>query len=79
MEINQRIREFIKTNGLKFTYVAKESNIDMKKFSRMMTGKQKIDTDEYETICSSLRVNPGYFFDQKLLENKNFENAKEVI
>ncbi|WP_375104916.1 helix-turn-helix domain-containing protein [Paenibacillus sp. RS8] len=79
MEINKYIREFIKKNGLKFTYIANESKIDMKKFSRMMTGKQKIDTDEYEKICSSLKVEPGYFFNQKLLENKSYENVQEVF
>lgn len=71
MDINKRIRKFIKENGLTFTYVAKESEIDFKKFSRMMTCKQKIDTVEYERICSTLRLNPGYFFEKNVLETKS--------
>ncbi|KUP22366.1 helix-turn-helix transcriptional regulator [Paenibacillus sp. DMB5] len=61
MEINRRIRKYIKDNGLTFTYVAKESGIGLKKLSRMMTGKQRVDTVDYEKICSALKLNPSYF------------------
>lgn len=71
MEVNQRIRNYIKGNGKTFTHVATKAGIDIKKFSRMMTCKQPIDTDEYESICNALELEPGYFFQQKFLETKN--------
>lgn len=71
MEMNQRIRTYIKSHGLTFTHVAAQSGIDVKKFSRMMTGKQRIGTDEYEKICKALNVDPGYFFREKFLKTKN--------
>ncbi|WP_366294297.1 helix-turn-helix transcriptional regulator [Paenibacillus sp. AN1007] len=70
MRINKKIRALIKQRGLTFTYVADKSDIQFKKFSRMMTSRQKIGTDEYERICTVLGVAPGYFFEEKFLENK---------
>ncbi|MFB7817385.1 helix-turn-helix domain-containing protein [Paenibacillus chitinolyticus] len=70
--MNMRIRNYIEENGMTFTFVANRSNIDIKKFSRIMNDKQKIDTDEYERICRlGLKVDPSYFFNQKFLDSKN--------
>lgn len=71
MDMNQRIRQYIKSNGKTFTLVAEKAGIELKKFSRMMTGRQKIDTDEYELICKALSVAPTYFFAKKFLETQN--------
>lgn len=72
MEMNSRIRQYIENNGLKFTFVAEKSGIDIKKFSRLMNNKQKMTIDEYEIICSKgLSVDPSIFFKKKFLETKN--------
>ncbi|WP_130606986.1 hypothetical protein [Cohnella abietis] len=70
--MNQCIRSFIEDNKLTFTLVSDRSGINMKKFSRMMTGKQKISTDDYETIClKGLNISPAFFYAKKFLETKN--------
>ncbi|MCO7177052.1 helix-turn-helix domain-containing protein [Sporolactobacillus kofuensis] len=73
MKINNRIRQFIEENGLKFGFVADRSNIDDSKFSRMMTNQQAIKIDEYEKICQALKVPTAYFFDEKFLDTKNYK------
>lgn len=72
MKINERVRQYIKENGMTFTFVADRSKIDIKKFSRFMNDKQPMTTDEYETICrKGLNVDPGIFFKEKFLDSKN--------
>jgi|HigsolmetaAR203D_1030402.scaffolds.fasta_scaffold11786_6 hypothetical protein len=72
MNMNQRIRHYIKSNGMTFTFVAERAGIDIKKFSRFMNDKQVMTMDEYETICrEGLRLDPAYFFDKKFLESRN--------
>lgn len=72
MNVNQRIRHYIKSNGMTFTFVADRAGCDIKKFSRFMSDKQKMTTDEYEKICrEGLRIEPAYFFSPKFLETKN--------
>lgn len=72
MNVNQRVRQYIKENGMTFTFVADRSGIDIKKFSRFMSNKQKMTTDEYEKICQDgLKIEPTYFYGPKFLETKN--------
>lgn len=72
MNMNERIRTYIVSNGLKFSFVANRLQMDDAKFSRIITGKQKISTDEYEMICTKgLNVHPSLFYTEKFLETKN--------
>lgn len=72
MSVNQRIRRYIKENGMTFTFVAERSGFDIKKFSRLMSNRQEMTTDEYEKICKDgLKVDPGFFYGPKFLETKN--------
>jgi transcriptional regulator with XRE-family HTH domain len=84
MEIHQRIRSYIQKKGLKFNFVAEKSDINPKRFYRLMNGDSPLSLDEYEKICLGLEVEPGYFFNEKFLESKNFEienknSIKEAI
>lgn len=72
MNMNERIRKYIVSNGLKFSFVANRAEMDDAKFSRMVTGKQKISTEEYEVICiKGLNVHPSLFYTEKFLDSKN--------
>lgn len=72
MNMNQRIRHYIKSNGMTFTFVAKRAGMDIKKFSRFMNNKQDMTMDEYELICKKgLLLEPTYFFSKKFLETQN--------
>lgn len=76
MNANQRIRQYIKDNGMTFTFVAERAGFDIKKFSRLMNNKQQMTTDEYEKICiDGLRVQPSFFYETKFLEIKNKNTA----
>lgn len=72
MNMNEKIRNYIVKSGLKFSFVAQRVDMDDAKFSRIITGKQKISTDEYEMICTKgLNVHPSLFYTEKFLETKN--------
>lgn len=72
MGANERIRNYIKGNGMSYTFVANRAGIEVKKFSRFMTNRQPMTTDEYEQICEKgLQVTPALFFEQKFFETKN--------
>jgi len=72
MNLTSRIRKYIKSQGMTYTFVCQRANINIKKFSRIMNNKQKMTTDEYERICrDGLRVDPGIFFKEDFLETQN--------
>lgn len=76
MRMNAVIRQYIVDKKLTFSSVAEKSNFDIKKFSRWMTNRQAMSTDEYERICiNGLGVNPGYFYSKNFLESKNESNS----
>jgi adenine-specific DNA methylase len=63
MKVNGLIRNYIKQNGMSFSFVADRSGFNIKKFSRFMSNKQPMTTDEYEKVCKEgLRVDPAYFY-----------------
>lgn len=70
--MNQRIRRYIKDNGMTFTFVAERAGFDIKKFSRFMSNRQQMTTDEYEKICKEgLKVDPAFFYSHRFLETQN--------
>lgn len=75
MFIHERIRQYIKDNGMLLNFVADKSGIDKKKFYRLVNGKTEMNLDEYERICSGLGVDPAYFFKEKFSKNEKFKSA----
>lgn len=71
MGANERIRQYIEQNGITYSFVANRAGIEKSKFSRFMTCKQPMTTDEYEAICKGLRVDPAFFYGKKFLETQN--------
>ena len=72
MDLASKIRKYIKSHGMTYTFVCKRANINIKKFSRLMTNRQKMTTDEFEQICrDGLRVDPGIFFKDDFLDSQN--------
>lgn len=72
MNINIRIRNYIKKNGMSFSFVADRSGFNIKKFSRFMSNKQPMTTDEYEKVCKEgLLLDPTFFYKQDILDSKN--------
>ena len=72
MGANERIRQYIKSNGMTYSFVANRAGIGIKKFSRFMTSQQPMTTDDYEQICNlGLKVDPSTFYTKKFLEMQN--------
>jgi predicted transcriptional regulator len=69
--ITDHLRNYIEENGLRLNFVAEKSGIQEKKFYRLISGKQQMTIKEFEQICSSLSVDPSYFFKHKFLVTKN--------
>jgi transcriptional regulator with XRE-family HTH domain len=71
MMMCERIRQFIKENGMTLTHVSKKSSIKLQKISRIVRGEQTLTIDDYESICRALNVEPGFFYNEKFLKSKN--------
>ena len=69
MELNEIIRHYIKTNGIKSRFVAESSEMTQQKLSRLLNGTTKMTTEDYEKICSGLRVDPTFFYDLEVRNN----------
>lgn len=80
MEMHERIRDYIESNGLKLNFVAEKAGINPKRFYRLINGSAPLVVKEYEIICTGLTVEPGYFFKEYFLESKNIDfPTKEVV
>lgn len=63
MNMNNKLRDYIQENGLKYSHVAKKAGIDNKKFSRIINGHTRLTVEEFELICEKgLSVKPSIFF-----------------
>jgi transcriptional regulator with XRE-family HTH domain len=64
MGINTKLKKYIQDHGLKFHYVAEKSDIEYKKFSRLINGHQKLTVEDLENICKKgLSIKPSFFLD----------------
>lgn len=70
MKVHERIRNHIDNNGLKMNHVAEKSNIELKRFYRIINGDSIMSADEFEVICGALNVDAQYFFKERFLETK---------
>lgn len=62
MSTNEKLKQYILDNNLKFIFVAEKSGINYKKFSRIITGKQPMTVEDLEKICKDgLSVHPSLF------------------
>lgn len=61
MDVAQRIKEYIESNGLKQTFVAEKSGIDLSVLNSILNGKTKLTVDRLQLICKALDVEPAFF------------------
>ena len=75
MMVHERLREYILQNGIKQNHVASLSGISAGTFNNKLLGRGRISADEFEKICVlGLKVNPGIFFEEVVLETKTHGN-----
>lgn len=66
MKMALRMRSYIHDNGILLKKVAERSEIEQKKFYRLINGKTQMSVEEYEAICKKgLGVDPSFFFKDK--------------
>lgn len=61
MSINEKLRNYIESNGLKFKFVADKAEISEGKFYRLVNSETKISAEDLGKICKGLGVDPSFF------------------
>lgn len=59
--VQSRIRDYIKQNGIKQSYIASSTGIDGAALSNILTNRRELRADEFELICKALNREPGFF------------------
>lgn len=77
MKLHEKIRRYINENNLTIKEVGEQTNIEIKRFYRIVAGDSKMTADEFEEICKVLNINPDYFFNNDFLDTKI--KSKQVI
>lgn len=62
MGIEFVIREYLIGHGIKQSFVADKCGWTKQKINAIMTGRQKINADEYGAICEAINVPYDYFY-----------------
>lgn len=70
MKLHEKIRQYINENKLTIKEVGEQTNIEIKRFYRIIAGDSKMTADEFEEVCKVLKVNPDHFFKNNVLEYK---------
>jgi plasmid maintenance system antidote protein VapI len=63
VSINEKLRNYIEKNGLKFNFVAEKAEIPEGKFYRLINSETKITAEDFGKICKGLAVDPSFFLD----------------
>lgn len=59
--IRKKIKEYLKENGIKQSFVARELSLSDSALSEMLGGKRKMTVEEYFSICKALNVDLDFF------------------
>lgn len=62
--MGEKIKMYLDSNGIKYKSVAEKAGIAYAAFSMVMTGKRRLQADEYFRVCEALGV-PVDFFAEK--------------
>ena len=60
--INDRVSRAIADSGLKQKFVAEKIGVSEPTFSALLSGKRKIDVDEFFKICTVLNLRPEVLY-----------------
>lgn len=70
MSVGERIKNYLKNNGISQTYVSKKSGIPLAKLNLSLNRKRGLDVSEYELICGALSVGADKFLEPRLPAGK---------
>lgn len=60
--VNDRISAAVEDSGLKQKFIADKIGISEPSFSAMLSGKRKVDVDEFFGLCMVLNMNPDKLY-----------------
>lgn len=65
MCVGQKIKSYLKENGISQTFVSEKTQIPLTKLNMSLNGNRKLDFEEYELICGALSVGTDKFLEPK--------------
>ncbi len=60
--VNERINAAVEDSGLKQKYIADRIGVSEPTFSAILSGKRKVDVDEFFSICQVLQKTPEQLY-----------------
>jgi len=70
MDVAKRIKQYILDNGIKQTFIAEKTGIELNVLNACLNGKTRLTVDRLEKIAAALGVRPEFFLNsdsQKLV------------
>jgi len=62
--MGDKIRAYLDSHGIKQTFLAEQTGLDISTISAILLRGRKIECQEYNKICKALNVPLEYFFDE---------------
>lgn len=63
MDVAKKLKAYINEHGLKQTYIAEQSGIDVKTLNAILNGYIRLSVERLEAICKVLNVSPKIFLE----------------
>lgn len=81
MELEQKVKMYIKENGLWQAFISRKTGIDSLKLNLWLNGYRRLTFFEYELICWVLDVNTDFFssrgYQKKEVEKRGISAVKD--
>lgn len=61
MDIQERVAQYVRSNGIMQQHIAEKTGISKVKISQMFNGKRKMMADEFVSICDAINKEPNDF------------------
>lgn len=65
MIVQKRVADYLKSNGIKGSFIVRATGIRQSKLSGILNGHIELKADDLEKICNAIKVNPNEFIEVK--------------
>lgn len=65
MVVQKRLAEYLKSKGIKGSFIVRATGIRQSKLSGILNGHIELKADDLEKICNAIKVNPDEFIEVK--------------
>ena len=76
--VGQKIKDYLKEHDITQTELAIDTKMSLPKLNLALSGKRKLQLEEFEIICGVLGVNVDKFLAPRLPERKSNANHKNA-